>query len=94
MAATIPLPELTPGGMLNTAPAEPQPVFTLTAADRCDTRDCNARAYIRVTMSDMHELFWCAHHGREVEPVLRPIAAFWSDESAAILKSGDPDVTA
>lgn len=85
MPATIPLPPI---------PADLQQIFTLTAADRCDVRNCNARAYVRVTMSDMHELLFCAHHGREVEPVLRPIAAFWADESAAILKSGDADVTA
>nr|WP_104128018.1 hypothetical protein [Cryobacterium sp. Y57] len=74
--------------MLNPAPDQ-KPVFTLTAIDRCDKRDCNARAYIRVTMSDMRELLFCAHHGREVEPVLRPIAAFWSDETdAVLLKTG------
>ena len=62
--------------------SESPPAPTLTANDRCDV--CGSRAYVRVTMSEMRELLWCAHHGREVEPVLRPIAAFWDDESAEL----------
>ena len=77
MAVTIPLPPI---------PVEPQQIFTLTAADRCDVRSCDARAYVRVTMADMSELLWCAHHGHDIEPTLRPISSFWDDESAAILK--------
>jgi len=55
------------------------PDFTLTAADRCDW--CGAQAYIRAWMSLESELSFCAHHGREAEPVLKPLAMLWVDET-------------
>ena len=77
MAATTPLPPM---------PADPQQIFTLTAADRCDVRNCNARAYVRVIVSGMLELTFCAHHGHEKETVLVDVVHDFIDESAAILK--------
>ena len=59
------------------------PDWTLTANDRCDR--CGARAYFRVTVRvDRSDLHFCAHHGREAEPKLRPICADWVDETDAL----------
>lgn len=38
------------------------PVYKLTAADRCDVRDCGSRAFIRVTLY-AGRLYFCGHHG-------------------------------
>ena len=53
---------------------------TLTAADRCDR--CGAQAYVRAVLASTGGvLLFCAHHGRDVEPKLRPQSSEWVDES-------------
>lgn len=41
---------------------------TLTAADRCDV--CQAQAKARATMESGNDLLFCAHHVRVHEPLL------------------------
>ena len=55
---------------------------TLTALDRCDR--CGAQAYIRAELASGGALLFCNHHGRDVEPTLRPKTATWTDESDRI----------
>jgi hypothetical protein len=55
---------------------------TLTALDRCDR--CGAQAYIRAVLGSGGALLFCNHHGRDVEPNLRPQTVEWTDESARI----------
>ncbi|WP_120005291.1 DUF7455 domain-containing protein [Nesterenkonia muleiensis] len=55
---------------------------TLTALDRCDR--CGAQAYIRAVLTSGGALLFCNHHGRDVEPKLRPMTAEWVDESDRI----------
>jgi hypothetical protein len=54
----------------------------LTAADRCDR--CGARAYVRVTLLNGGELYFCAHHAREHEDALRDVAATIDDQTAVV----------
>ena len=59
--------------------------WTLTAADRCDAKACNARAYIRVTVRlETSDLFFCNHHGRKYKDKLIAICHDYVDESAAM----------
>jgi len=51
----------------------------LTAADRCDR--CGARAYVRVTLANGGELYFCAHHARKHEESLRAVAVDFHDET-------------
>ena len=86
MAATVPLPPLTPmNSRLPRAPAEPRQIFTLTPADRCDVGGCGARAYVRVVVSGMSELDFCSHHGHEKRAAMVDLILDFIDESAAIL---------
>ncbi|TLP96551.1 hypothetical protein FEF26_08845 [Nesterenkonia salmonea] len=55
---------------------------TLTALDRCDR--CGAQAYIRAVLASGGALLFCNHHGRDVEPKLRPQTTEWTDESERI----------
>ena len=64
--------------------ANPPRIYSMTAADRCDTGACGARAYVRVIMPRLTELNFCGHHSREVEGTLRPIARIWHDETDAL----------
>ena len=41
-------------------------VFTLTANDRCDARDCGSQAYVKA-IGVNGELFFCAHHYGKIE---------------------------
>lgn len=44
-------------------PPAPEYVFpNLTHADRCDTRDCSAQAYVRVVSPAGSDLLFCGHH--------------------------------
>jgi len=55
----------------------------LTTLDRCDR--CGAQAYVRATLrSTGGTLLFCAHHARDVEASLRPLASEWLDESSAL----------
>ena len=54
----------------------------LSAADRCDR--CGAQAYVRVTMSNGFELFFCAHHSREHADKLKQVALKILDETQRI----------
>ncbi len=54
----------------------------LNASDRCDR--CGAQAYVRVTMSNGYELFFCAHHSKEHADKLKQVALKIHDESARI----------
>lgn len=58
---------------------------TLTAEDRCDR--CGAQAYVRVTLADGGELYFCGHHMRMHESKIRPIAADVHDETGRIAES-------
>lgn len=62
---------------MSTATSLEQP--TLNAADRCDR--CGAQAYVRAVLPSGGQLYFCAHHARQVEESLRPQAAMWQDES-------------
>jgi hypothetical protein len=42
----------------------------LTAADRCDTPDCGAQAYLRATFTSGSSLVFCRHHGEAHRPGL------------------------
>lgn len=50
----------------------------LTGLDRCDS--CGAGAYVRAVMGES-ELLFCAHHARQHEAKLKPLADDWQDES-------------
>lgn len=51
----------------------------LTLNDCCDTRDCNAKAWVRVHLL-AGDLDFCAHHARELK--VRDLAgAYITDES-------------
>jgi hypothetical protein len=39
--------------------------YVLTAADRCDSKDCGAQAYIKV-IGVTGELTFCAHHYNKI----------------------------
>ena len=54
----------------------------LTTTDRCDR--CGAQAYLLVRLPSGGELFFCNHHGREHEGVLRESGADIHDESARL----------
>src|SRR5690625_5812792 len=56
------------GGPMSTATSLEQP--TLNAADRCDR--CGAQAYVRAVLPSGGQLYFCAHHARQVEDNLRP----------------------
>jgi hypothetical protein len=62
----------------NLAPAQ------LTNADRCDQCGPASRAYVAVMVSVPREgllpLYFCAHHYREHEPILREKAVMTIDE--------------
>lgn len=80
---TAPAPKPHPPVKAIEAPA-PR-VFHLTAADRCDVRDCGARAWHRLEYKATgHQLHFCHHHGKEVKERIRPEDAHWLDESDAI----------
>lgn len=61
----------------NTDPSERQ----LDTTHRCDTKDCAAQAWHRATLASGGQLYFCAHHGREVMDVLLPQCAHWLDET-------------
>src|SRR5699024_9735511 len=65
------------GGPMSTATSLEQP--TLNAADRCDR--CGAQAYVRAVLPSGGQLYFCAHHARQVEDNLRPQASVWQDET-------------
>jgi hypothetical protein len=66
---------------------KPEELPVLTAADRCDVRGCNARAYfMAVIVVSKSELMFCGHHGREIETTLRAVSVLLVDETANILK--------
>lgn len=65
------------GGPMSTATSLEQP--TLNAADRCDR--CGAQAYVRAVLPSGGQLYFCAHHARQVEESLRPQTAMWQDET-------------
>lgn len=62
---------------MSTATSLEQP--TLNAAHRCDR--CGAQAYVRAVLPSGGQLYFCAHHARQVEESLRPQAAVWQDET-------------
>lgn len=57
------------------------PTTTLSAGDRCDR--CGAQARVRAVLAS-GDLLFCAHHGHEYEPSLRPASLEWVDETAAL----------
>ena len=44
---------------------QPEPTPHLTAHDRCDTRGCDAQAYIQVHITPELSLLFCGHHWAE-----------------------------
>lgn len=62
----MPPQTLTPAAPATQAPAR------LTRADRCDTSECSAQAFIEATHADQPnlKLLFCGHHGRNHEPGL------------------------
>ena len=63
--------------------------FRLTANDRCDR--CGAQAYFEVTLMSDSKLLFCAHHYREVEPGLVPVAKHVRDESGQLHQRPNTD---
>ena len=63
----------------------------LTALDRCDR--CGAQAYVRATLLSGSELLFCAHHWREHEAKIRPIATVHDETTrlapAPVMASAD-----
>jgi len=55
----------------------------LTAADRCDR--CGAQAYVLVRLASGGELLFCAHHAKQYEPGLRPLAIEIVDETDRLI---------
>jgi hypothetical protein len=55
------------------------PSSALTAADRCDR--CGAQAYVLVRLLSGGELLFCAHHAKQYESGLRPLAVEFVDET-------------
>jgi hypothetical protein len=55
------------------------PSSALTAADRCDR--CGAQAYVLVRLLSGGELLFCAHHAKQYEAGLRPLAIEFVDET-------------
>ncbi len=41
-------------------------VYTLTALDRCDAKDCDSQAYVKAVGMN-GELLFCAHHYGKIE---------------------------
>jgi hypothetical protein len=61
----------------------PEPA--LLATDRCDR--CSAQAYVRVTLAGGSDLLFCAHHFREHEARLRPLALHIHDETERLAET-------
>ncbi len=55
------------------------PSSSLTAADRCDR--CNAQARVRVVLAN-GELLFCGHHAKAFEPSLREQALQWLEDAS------------
>ena len=57
------------------------PSSSLTAADRCDR--CNAQARVRVVLAN-GELLFCGHHAKAFEPTLRTQAVDWQVDETVL----------
>lgn len=57
----------------------------LSDGDRCDR--CGSQAYVQVGLP-AGELLFCAHHFREVEPGIRPVATALFDDRDRLLAAG------
>lgn len=55
------------------------PSSALTTADRCDR--CGAQAYVLVRLLSGGELLFCAHHAKQYESGLKPLAVEIVDET-------------
>lgn len=64
------------------------PQHPLLATDRCDR--CGAQAYVRVTLAGGGDLLFCAHHFREHEARLRPLALEIHDETGKLTETPAP----
>lgn len=51
----------------------------LTTHDRCDK--CRSQAWARATLATGGQLYFCAHHAREVIDDLLPQCLHWLDET-------------
>ncbi|MFT4245945.1 MAG: hypothetical protein QM571_05435 [Micrococcaceae bacterium] len=58
---------------------EPTDYKPLIANDRCD--QCGAQAYVKATLGSGSALLFCAHHAKQHEAQLKPIATSWQDET-------------
>ena len=76
-----------------------QPVAPVTLADRCDAPavvggpngrtgrgPCGAQGFLRAVLPSGRDLVFCAHHGREHESKLRPLAVNWHDETGKLFE--------
>ena len=60
----------------------------LTAHDRCDTRACDAQAYVRVYITPILALLFCGHHWNEKRDLIKnPLDV--QDDTATITKARD-----
>lgn len=64
---------------------ETTPARILNAHDRCDVRDCNAQAYVRVSL-ESGALYFCGHDYAKVEALLKATSEQVLDERAFILQ--------
>jgi hypothetical protein len=60
----------------------------LTAHDRCDTRACDAQAYVRVHVTPLLELLFCGHHWTEKRAVIGDVFDV-QDDTGTITKARD-----
>lgn len=54
-------------------------------SQRCDKKECGAAPFVRVRLHSGHDLVFCNHHFREVEPVLGDKVASIEDRSDNLL---------
>ena len=64
------------------------PPNQLTARDRCDTRACDAQAYVRVHVTPLLELLLCGHHWAEKRTAIGDVFDV-QDDTGTITKARD-----
>jgi hypothetical protein len=69
-----------------TLEGEPRDLAGLTAFDRCDSRACDAQAYVRARLSSGLDLVFCGHHGHEILPELAAQGAVVRDDSVLLVE--------
>lgn len=58
----------------------------LDARFRCDHSGCGAQAYVRATLKDERQLYFCGHHAKRVRSVLHPLCSEWYSETNRLIE--------